>query len=153
MKKMQEKEGTNKVKGLVHRVSKSFDAQRISEAAYEKGIVDTSSPKDKFVDMVEAKIQETKLDSNPKYLDCPSPTLEARFFNASASFEKEMLLVHNPHLSQKEIDTIRDVHHDMFQMSKNDKRFCEIDPALVLKDDYWIKFLKDTAIATARKNK
>jgi hypothetical protein len=151
--KLQEKEGADKVKGLVHRVSKSFDAQRISEAAYEKRIVDTSSPKDKFVEIVEAKIQETKLDSNPNYLDCPSPTLEARFFNASASFEKEMLLVHNPQLSQKDIDTIRDAHHDMFQMSKNDKRFCEIDPALVLKNDNWVKFLKDTAVATAQTNK
>jgi hypothetical protein len=155
MKLEQDEEGpvaSVKAKGLLHRVSKSFDAHRISEAAYEKGIVKNSSPKDKFVDLVERKIQATKLDSNPTYLDCPSTSLEDRFFNASVSFEKEMLLVQNPSLPEKELEKIRYVHQNMFQMSKAEKAFCEINPDLVLKDQHWVDFLAETAATTAQKN-
>lgn len=128
--------------GVVHRVSKSFDAQRIAEAAYEQGMIDPDLSKPDVVDLIEQKVQETKLESEIAFLACPSPDLELRFLNASMAFEKEMLSIsYVAGLTDAIWKKASREHKSQFQAAKEEFRFCEVDPALVLKDDVWFSFL------------
>jgi hypothetical protein len=137
------------VHGLNKRASKSFDAQRIAEAAFEQGIVGVSSPKPSVVERIEEKIAETRVDTNPKFLSCPSSSLEERFFNASLTFELEMLAIHHPYMPPARLKEAQNTHRNMFDASKAGWKFCEINPQVVLQDKAWQTFLSDVGATTA----
>lgn len=130
-------------KGLVKRVSKSFDAQRISEAAYINGYFDTSSSKEEIVKMVEAKIEKVGLNLSSRLMACASPALEARFLDASIAYEKEVLSIDHKNMEMQRLDTAIDAHIGMFQQSKAEGRFCEVDTKLLLSDKRWRKYLSE----------
>ncbi|KAL3902479.1 MAG: hypothetical protein SGILL_010808 [Bacillariaceae sp.] len=133
--------------GLVHRVSKSFDAARVAEAAYANGMIDVALEKPDVVELIERRMETERMESNIKFLACPSPQLETRFLNASLSFEKEMLSIHHDDLTAEMLDQAAAEHKKMFETSKADFRFCEVDPELVLKDAEWTEFLKKVGAA------
>jgi hypothetical protein len=125
----------------VHRMSHSFDADRLAIAAYEKGLIDGKKiPKKKLVKEIVKYLKETQISTNIDYLQCLPEPLEAQFLNASLTFEREMVAdVHvrdaDSGFSQNETD-----HIALFQQAVVRMKFCEIDPALILKNDSWVQF-------------
>ncbi|KAG7339492.1 hypothetical protein IV203_034488 [Nitzschia inconspicua] len=132
---------TGTAHGLVKRMSKSFDAQRIAEAVYKQGMIESTIPKPAVVKLIEQRIQETQLNTDTKFLSCPSPSLEERFWNASVTFEREILALSHPDWTQDKLTEAQNAHRVMFETSISEGKFCEIDPLVVLQDEKWVEFL------------
>jgi hypothetical protein len=135
---------TTQMSSLVKRVSKSFDAQRIAEAAYINGYLDGSTSKEQVVSMIETKIQKGGLSRTSQFMACPSPELEERFLKASLAFEKEIvLLAQHGRLEMGDLKKINDNHIRQFQKAKSDGRFCEVNTEQVLGNNEWRTFLSE----------
>lgn len=138
-----------KAHSLSKRASQSFDAQRISEAAFDKGYITNASPKEVVVEMVNKRIKETGINSRSEFLVCPPPSLVARLLNVSIEYENEMLAINHQGMLISENDKAKNAHMSMYRRNEADGRFCDVDPELVLKDKGWVTFLskigKDTA--------
>jgi hypothetical protein len=140
---LQHSESRAQAIGPVKRASKSFDAQRIAEAAYINGYIDVSTSKETVVNKVESKIQAGELSRSSSFLACPSPELEARFLKASIAFEKEMISLAHHRLETGTMEKIKDVHTGQFQKAKADQKFCEVDTKRLLSDHKWRKFVSE----------
>jgi hypothetical protein len=131
----------NEAAADVHRVSHSFDADRLAIAAYEKGLVDGRKiPKKKLVKEIVKYLKETQISTDIDYLQCLPEPLEAQFLNASLTFERDLMAdAHRLNPSngfyQNETD-----HISLFQTAIAKRKFCEIDPAEVLKNESWVQF-------------
>mmetsp|Transcript_68003 Transcript_68003/g.76133 ORF Transcript_68003/g.76133 Transcript_68003/m.76133 type:complete len:462 (+) Transcript_68003:83-1468(+) len=124
---------------LSKRPSQSFDAHRISEAAFELGYITKSSPKEVIVEKVKKRLLETGINngSQSKFFVCPSQSLQARFLNMSITYENEMLAINHPNTEKN----AKDAHISMYLRAEAEGRFCEIDPQTILKDEGWVNFL------------
>jgi len=128
-----------KLPNLSKRPSQSFDAHRISEAAFELGYITNSSPKEVIVEKVKKRLLETGINniSQSKFFVCPSQSLQARFLNMSIAYEKEMLAINHPNMEKN----AKDAHLLMYLRADAEGRFCEIDPLTIVKDEGWVNFL------------
>lgn len=135
---------------LGKRASQSFDAQRISEAAFDKGYISKNSPKEVVVEMVNKKIKEIGMKSLSEFLICPSLSLEARLLNVSIGYENEMLEISEGDTSPSEKEKTKDVHVSMYRRNEADGRFCDLNPEPILKDETWVTILSKIAKKTAK---
>ena len=143
-----------KLHNLSKRPSQSFDAHRITEAAFTLGYVTSSSPKDVIVELVKKRIIESgiKNTAHSKFFVCPSSSLQARFLNVSILYENDMLTINNPNMSVKMYDNAKDEHISLYQKTDAERRFCEINAELVLKDQGWIEFMTKIGKDTIKNN-
>lgn len=135
---------------LAKRASKSFDAHRISEAAFNMGYISKSSPKEVVVEMVNKKLEETGIKSLSKFRTCPSPALVDRLLNVSIEYEIEMLEISKGYISIAEKEKAKNAHVFMYQKDEAENRFCDIDPELVLNNETWVNSLSNIGNKTAR---
>jgi hypothetical protein len=136
---------------LVKRVSQSFDADRIAEVAYERGLVNQNVPKEEVVHKIAHHMEHTGLSSNKEYFTCPSASLEVRFLNASLVFERDILTAQRLHLPEVDFQHDESNLVPLFERTKAKKKFCEIDPDQVLKNEDWKTFL--SKITSTKKKK
>lgn len=136
---------------LAKRGSQSFDAHRISEAAFDKGYISERSPKEAVVEMVKKKIKETGMKSLVKFWICPSPSVVARLLNVSIEYENEMLEISKgDDVSAPEMEKAKNSHISMYRKNEADDRFCDLDPELILKDENWVNILSKIGKKTAK---
>ena len=136
--------------GVAKRSSQSFDAYRISEAAFHKGYITTSSPKEVVVEMVSKKIEEIGMKALSEFITCPSPSLVARLLKVSIDCENEMIEISQGDTSASEKEKAKNEHISMYRKSEAEDRFCDLDPKLILKDDTWVSFLTKIGKETAK---
>ena len=141
---------------IQRRASKSFDAQRIAEAAYEIGYIDKSMSKEKIVKQIEKELSRWSMgdqnnSSTPTqpphdFLSCPSQSLERRLIDASIQFEKNIRdLASQSSVSffnEDDWETVRQRHLSLFEKAKRDRRFCEVDTEKLLSEKEWNTFLR-----------
>ena len=137
----------------VHRVSDSFDADRIAFEAYNQKIIDGHKiSKKALVKKIKEQLIKTEIDSNIKYQMClPEPLLQ-RFLNASLMFERDLTVEVNEHYTEGSRSTMTTAssfhrnetnHRLQFQEAVQKRKFCEIDPMKVLQNDTWIDFFSN----------
>jgi hypothetical protein len=142
------------------RMSHSYDADRLAYYAYEKGILPKGIPKLEVVKQIvdRMKEEEEKESSSPldnKLFSCLPRAVEAQFLNASLSFERAILseLHRHTNMPQKiEMHQNMSDHISLFHQAKVKGKYCEIDPAKVLMDDSWRKFLSEIVLHKQKKN-
>mmetsp|Transcript_32718 Transcript_32718/g.79509 ORF Transcript_32718/g.79509 Transcript_32718/m.79509 type:complete len:523 (-) Transcript_32718:307-1875(-) len=136
---------------IQRRASKSFDAQRIAEAAYEIGYIDKSMSKEKIVKQIEKELSRRGMDNNSPtqlhdFLSCPSQSLEQRLIDASIQFEKNIRDLtaqsSNSIFNDDDWETVRQRHLSLFENAKGDRRFCEVDTEKLLHEKEWGTFLQ-----------
>lgn len=135
---------------VAKRVSQSFDAYRISEAAFDKGYISERSPKEVVVKMVSKKIEETGMKTLSEFMSCPSPSLVARLLKVSIDYENEMIEISQGDISASEKEKAKNAHISMYRKSEAEDKFCELDPKLILKDETWVSFLSKIGKETAK---
>ena len=152
---------SNKRNGVQRRASRSFDAERLAMAAYERKIVDGKSISKKDLAKRTAKrLEETRIHSDGRYLSCLSESLKSRFLNASQSFERDLAdetkirrrsrksrdrnvdddPSANVNVDGGLFDWNETLHAHAFEKAVRDGKFCEIDTNKVLKNESWVDF-------------
>ena len=126
---------------VAKRASQSFDAHRISEAAFDRGLISKVSPKEVVVKMVNDRLKEVGVKALSAFLNCPSPSLVLRFLNISIDYELEVLELMKGKLSKSEKDAAKTVHLSMYRKDEAANRFCDLDPELLLNNRTWAEHL------------
>jgi len=126
---------------MVNRASQSFDAHRISEAAFDRGLISKGSPKEVVVKMVSKKLEETGVKSLSMFLTCPSSSLASRVLDVSINYEIEMLELTKGKVSKSEKNRAKAAHVSMYRNNEAKNRFCDLDPELLLNNRTWVKIL------------
>jgi len=135
---------------LATRASQSFDAHRIAEAAYDKGYIPKSSRKKKVVELLKKRIEKLPAESLSKFLVCPPSPLVSRLLNVSIEYEYEMLEIRRGELLASEKEKAKNAHLSMYRQDEANERFCDLDPALILKSEDWVAFLSEIGKSTAK---
>eukprot|EP00535_Pseudo-nitzschia_heimii_P010207 CAMPEP_0197187294 /NCGR_PEP_ID=MMETSP1423-20130617/15613_1 /TAXON_ID=476441 /ORGANISM="Pseudo-nitzschia heimii, Strain UNC1101" /LENGTH=366 /DNA_ID=CAMNT_0042638839 /DNA_START=379 /DNA_END=1479 /DNA_ORIENTATION=- len=138
---------------VAKRASQSFDAHRISEAAFDKGLISKDSPKEVVVEMVDNVLKDVGVKALSFFLNCPSPPLVSRFLNISIDYEMEILELMKGKLTKSEKDTAKTVHLSMYRKSEAENRFCDLDPELLLNNQTWVETLSTIGRSTKAENK
>ncbi|KAL3921561.1 MAG: hypothetical protein SGARI_006651 [Bacillariaceae sp.] len=129
----------------VHRVSSNHFGVRVVDAAFEQGMISSTTTKYQnrrdFWKKSERVLQSMNLEEDPEYRWCPSDVLENRIRNASVTF---LEVLHskpaNDQLYHHQNWTLALQEHDeLFWKAKRKHKFCDINTTRVLRNAEFVR--------------
>lgn len=92
-------------------------------------------------------MNEEEKESLDKLFSCLPRAVEAQFLNASLTFERAVTSELHRHMPKIEMHQNMSDHMSLFHQAKAKGKYCEIDPAKVLMDESWRKFLSEIVLS------
>jgi hypothetical protein len=116
---------------MTKRVSSKFHAERLAEAAYDRGLLREGLVKALPVHIAKYMMNQLEVNNIDDYWSCLPPLLEDRFRNTSSSFMSSMMyLKYSTH--ELPLSSSLEKHNRLFEQSKSLGKFCDINTTSIL---------------------